>query len=124
VVAPDDVGVAELVGTGDRPAALADLPLPARGPHGRRFGLLRLLAVERGIRGLAMVIAGLAAFHVADERGSILSYLERLAVAAQPLGEQLGIAQFRAELRDATLPAGLLRSLDRSPVELTSHRVI
>jgi uncharacterized membrane protein (DUF2068 family) len=90
-VAADDVAVAEVVGSAEAPADLADLPLPARGPHGRRFGLLRLLAAERGIRGLLMVVGGLAALHVADQRGSILSYLERLAVAARPLGEQLGV---------------------------------
>jgi uncharacterized membrane protein (DUF2068 family) len=90
-VSADDVAVAEIVGSAEAPADLSDLPLPARGPHGRRFGLLRLLAAERGIRGLLMIAGGLAALHVADQRGSILSYLERLAVAARPLGEQLGV---------------------------------
>lgn len=87
----DDPLVAEVVGSPERPAALSELPQAARGPHGRRFGLLRLLAVERGVRGTLMLIAGVAAFHVADSRGSILSTLERLAVAARPLGEQLGV---------------------------------
>jgi uncharacterized membrane protein (DUF2068 family) len=86
-----DEAVAEVVGSADEPAALGDVPLLARGPHGRRFGLLRLLALERGVRGLLMVVAGMAALHVADQRDSILSAIERLAVAARPLGEELGV---------------------------------
>lgn len=90
-VASDDVAVGEVVGTPALPVAVAELPLPARGAHGRRFGLLRLLAVERALRGLLMLIGGVAAFHVADERGSLLSWIERMAVAARPLGEELGV---------------------------------
>lgn len=87
----DDAAVAEVLGTADEGSAVSDLPLLVRGPHGRRFGLLRLLALERGARGLLMIVAGIAAFHVAEDRGSLLSWIERLAVAARPLGEQLGI---------------------------------
>lgn len=90
-VTQGDVSVAEVVGSAESPVHLSALPLAARGPHGRRFGLLRVLAAERGMRGLAMIIAGVAAFHVADSRGSILATIERLTVAARPLGEQLGV---------------------------------
>ncbi len=90
-MACDEIAVAEVLGTAEVGAHVADLPLPARGPHGRRFGLLRLLAVERGVRGLLMIVAGIAAFQVADSRASLLDWIERLAVAARPLGEQLGV---------------------------------
>lgn len=90
-VDPADPGVRVRVGSAGRPARLADVPLPARGPHGRRFGLLRVLAVERALRGILMILAGMTAYHVADVRGSLLSAIERLAIAAKPLGEQLGV---------------------------------
>ena len=90
-MAEGGIVVAEVIGTPAQPAALGELPLPARGPHGRRFGLLRLIAAERWIRGLLMLGAGVAAFQVAEDRGTILSTLERLVAAAQPLGEELGL---------------------------------
>ena len=39
-------------------------------------------------------------------------------------GVRGGHAAFLAELRDSTLPADLLRSIGRSPAELTSTRVV
>lgn len=90
-VDPQDPLVSEVLGTPGAPVQLADLPLPARGAHGRRFGLLRLLAVERGIRGAVMVLGALVAFQVASERGSILSRIERILVAYRPLGQEIGV---------------------------------
>lgn len=89
--ATDDLTVAEVLGTSETPVDLAELPLPARGAHGRRFGLLRLLAIERTIRGMLMALSGIAAYHVAAERGSILSRVDRLVVSARPLGRELGL---------------------------------
>lgn len=90
-VAPQDPLVSELLGGPGAPVPIAALPLPARGAHGRRFGLLRLLAVERGIRGAVMVLGSLVAFQVASERGSILSRIERILVAYRPLGQEIGV---------------------------------
>jgi uncharacterized membrane protein (DUF2068 family) len=86
----DGVLVSELLGTPESPVGLADLPLPARGAHGRRFGLLRLLAVERAVRGSLMLLGAILIFHVASQRGSILSEIERLLQAYRPLGQELG----------------------------------
>lgn len=90
-VSPQDLAVREVVGSATTPAALGDLPLPVRGAHGRRIGLLRLLAVERAVRGMLLIAAGLVAYEVASARGSILSQIERLLVAARPLAEELGV---------------------------------
>ncbi len=81
----------ELLGTAASPVNVADLPLPVRGAHGRRFGLLRLLAVERAVRGLLMLLGAIIAFQVASERAPILSGIERLLVAYRPLGQELGL---------------------------------
>jgi uncharacterized membrane protein (DUF2068 family) len=90
-VRTDNVSVAEVIGSPEAPAELAGLPLPARGPHGRRFGLLRLLALERAGRGLLMLMAGIAAWEVASNRGIILSEVQRIVIAAGPLGDALGV---------------------------------
>jgi uncharacterized membrane protein (DUF2068 family) len=88
---PEGVLVSELLGTPDSPVELSELPLPARGAHGRRFGLLRLLAVERAARGSLMLLGAIVIFQVASQRGSILSQIERLLQAYRPLGQELGV---------------------------------
>lgn len=90
-VRPDDVAIGLVVGTPGARVAVGELPQPARGAHGRKLALLRLVAVERLVKGAAMVVAALAAYHVASTRGSLLAWLERLVVAARPLGEELGV---------------------------------
>ncbi len=90
-VRTDDVAVGRRVGAPGSPVAVADLPHPARGAHGRKFALLRLLAVERLAKGSAMVVAALAAYHVASTRVSLLAWVDRVVVAARPLGEELGV---------------------------------
>jgi uncharacterized membrane protein (DUF2068 family) len=90
-VEPGTVGVAETVGSMGSPAQVGELPLPVRGGHGRRFGLLRLVAVERLLKGVALISASLVAYHVASDRRSILATVERLLLAFRPLGTELGV---------------------------------
>jgi uncharacterized membrane protein (DUF2068 family) len=90
-VDPDAMGVGEVVGSTGTPAEVADLPLPVRGGHGRRIGLLKLVAVERFAKGLALISGALVAYEVASNRGSILAYVERLLLAFRPLGQELGV---------------------------------
>lgn len=90
-VDPDAVGVAEVVGSAQAPAGLDALPLPVRGGHGRRFGLLKVVAVERFVKGLALISGSLVVYHVASSRGSLLAELERLLLAFRPLGNELGV---------------------------------
>jgi uncharacterized membrane protein (DUF2068 family) len=75
----------------ESPAEVGALPLPVRGGHRRRFGLLKLVAVERLVKGVALVSTSLVAHHVAPDRGSTLAYVERLLLAFQPLGTELGV---------------------------------
>ena len=90
-VDPVSVGVGEVVGSTETPAQIADLPLPVRGGHGRRIGLLKLVALERFLKGIALISGALVAYQVASNRGSILAYVERLLLAFRPLGQELGV---------------------------------
>lgn len=88
---PTGPGVAEVLGSTGSPVDLDVLPLPVRGGHGRRFGLLRLVAVERLAKGVALIAGAMVAYHVASNRGSILAEVERLLLAFRPLGNELGL---------------------------------
>lgn len=112
---PNDAAIAETVGTPETRASLGAVPLPARGAHGRKFALLRLIAVERFVRGLAMAAAALGLFHIASDRGSLLAWIERLVVAARLLGEELGV-----HLTDSPLVQWVERTLggDGQPIQL------
>lgn len=90
-VDPGDVNVGEVVGSPDTPVAVGDLPLPVRGAHGRRIGLLRLVALERTAKGLLMIAGAVVVYQVASSRGSILAQIERLLIAFRPLGQELGV---------------------------------
>lgn len=89
-VSPSDPTIRTPVGSPEAPVALAEVPLAVRGAHGRKLGLLRLLAVERAGRGLLMIVAGLAAFQIINQRGLILSWLQRVLNASRPLDTELG----------------------------------
>ena len=56
-VRPDDAGVSRVIGEPDARVPLGDLPPPVRGAHGRKFALLRLLSVERFLKGSFMIAA-------------------------------------------------------------------
>jgi uncharacterized membrane protein (DUF2068 family) len=90
-VDPDELGEGEVVGSSGAPAAVADLPLPVRGGHGRRIGLLKLVAVERFAKGLVLISGAMVAYEVASNRGSILAHVERILLAFRPLGQELGV---------------------------------
>lgn len=90
-VPPDSVGVVEVVGSEASPVGLAAPPLLVRGSHGRKFGLLRLVALERLVKGIALISAALVTYEVAARRGSILGEVERLLLAFRPLGTELGL---------------------------------
>ena len=72
------------------PVPLAEVPHALRGGHGRKLALLRLLAVERGVRGVVLLLIALGIARLAGSRVAVAEWLARLAKAAQPLGQQLG----------------------------------
>jgi uncharacterized membrane protein (DUF2068 family) len=81
---------AEHLGTTSAPVPLAELPLVLRGSHGRKLALLRLLAIERGGRGLLLVVAAAGLARLASSHVAVAEWLGQLAKAAEPLGDQLG----------------------------------
>jgi len=89
---PDAPGadVAVRLGSPGSPARLGSIPLVLRGAHGRKFALLRLLALERLVRGLFLFGAALAAAQLASGHAGVLKWFTDLAVAARPLAHQLG----------------------------------
>lgn len=90
-VDPDsDTATARVIGTATEPAGLGDVPQVLRGTHGRKLALLRVLALERGGRGLLLLGAALGIAQLASSHVSVAEWLGRLANAAQPLANQLG----------------------------------
>jgi uncharacterized membrane protein (DUF2068 family) len=80
----------KVIGTPAAPVALSQVPLALRGGHGRKLALLRVLAVERGARGLVLLFAAAGIARLANSHVAVAEWLARVAKAAQPLGEQLG----------------------------------
>jgi uncharacterized membrane protein (DUF2068 family) len=88
----------KIYGTLQAPAGLGDLPLVLRGAHGRKLALLRLLAVERGVRGVLLVVAAAGLAQLASSHVAVAEWLGRLAESAKPLGDQLGWDVARSHL--------------------------
>lgn len=86
-----DLAVGESVGTPGEPASLSEVPLPARGSYGRKVAVLKLLAADRFVRGLALLAAAVGAAALSVDRGVVLGWLQSVVKAAQPLGEDLGL---------------------------------
>lgn len=96
---PADPAVpARRYGTAEAPVPLADLPLVLRGSHGRKLALLRLLAIERGGRGLLLVVAAAGLARLASSHVAVAEWLGRVATAAEPLGDQLGWNVARSQI--------------------------
>jgi len=86
---PDTAPTRE-VGTASAPVPLSGVPLAMRGAHGRKMALLRLLAAERGGRGVLLLIASLGIAQLTHTHVAVADWLGQLATAAQPLGQQIG----------------------------------
>jgi uncharacterized membrane protein (DUF2068 family) len=80
-----------VIGTPEAPAALAEVPLAVRGGHGRKLALLRVLAVERGGRGLVLLLAAAGIARLATSHVAVAEWLGHIVKAAQPLGDALGL---------------------------------
>lgn len=87
----EDVAIGESIGTAAAPGELADVPLPARGSHGRKLAVLRLLAVERVAKGLMLLLGSVLSYRIAVDRAPLLAWVERVLNAAAPLGRELGL---------------------------------
>jgi uncharacterized membrane protein (DUF2068 family) len=103
-VDPHDAAVAadHVHGSAARPAELAQLPLVVRGSHGRKLAVLRLLALERGGRGVLLIAAAAGLAQLAGSHVAVAEWLGRVAQAAQPLGDQIGWDVARSHLLQQT----------------------
>jgi uncharacterized membrane protein (DUF2068 family) len=75
--------------TGHGPADHA--PVPARGKALRQLTILRILAVERVVRGLILIAAAYGIHRFASAQRSLQDSLGRLLPAARPLATRLGL---------------------------------
>lgn len=69
----------------------ADAPVPARGRALRQLVILRVLAVERVLRGLVLVGAAYGVHRFASAQQGLRGSFGRLLPAARPLADRLGI---------------------------------
>jgi len=79
-----------VIGTSTSPVPLKELPLVLRGGHGRKLALLRVLSVERGTRGLVLLLLAAGIARLASSHVAVADWLGQIVKAAQPLGQQLG----------------------------------
>jgi uncharacterized membrane protein (DUF2068 family) len=80
----------KVLGSPESPAELGALPLALRGGHGRKLALLRILAIERGGRGLLMLLAAAGIARLATSHVAVAEWLGETVKTAQPLGRALG----------------------------------
>lgn len=66
-------------------------PVPARGKALRQLTILRVLAVERAVRGLILIAAAYGVHRFASAQRSLQDSLGRLLPAARPLASRLGL---------------------------------
>ncbi len=87
-----------VLGTPEARTPLGDVPLVLRGSHGRKLALLRVLAVERGGRGLLLLLAAAGIARLSNSHVAAADALGRLARAAEPLGKEVGWDVLRSRL--------------------------
>jgi uncharacterized membrane protein (DUF2068 family) len=68
-----------------------DAPVPARGRALRQLMILRVLAVERVLRGLVLVAAAYGVYRFSSAQQSLRDSFGRLLPAARPLANRLGV---------------------------------
>ncbi len=112
--ATSDPAVAAVIGTEQEPVALADIPLAVRGSHGRKLALLRVVAIERVLRALMLLIAAGAIFAVGAHQDSVLARVNEIITSAYPLAQQIGW-----DIRNSHMIATVEEFLGASPVLFT-----
>jgi uncharacterized membrane protein (DUF2068 family) len=80
-----------------------DAPVPARGKALRQLTILRVLAVERVVRGLILIAAAYGVHRFASAQRSLQDSFGKLLPAARPLATRLGLdLDHSSILREAT----------------------
>jgi len=93
---------------------LAQLPLVPRGPELRDRFVLKLLGVERGLRGLIVLVLGYGAWRFRNAETALRQGLRDLLPSAKPLADRLGV-----DLEHTSLVAAAQRLLAVQPRTLT-----
>ncbi|MGZ4426930.1 MAG: DUF2127 domain-containing protein [Nocardioidaceae bacterium] len=70
---------------------VADIPLVPRGKELRALVLMRLLAVERWVRGLIVVLLGVGAWRFHSAQGQLRQGFDRLAPHLRPISSWMGV---------------------------------
>ncbi|MGZ4641696.1 MAG: DUF2127 domain-containing protein [Blastococcus sp.] len=68
-----------------------EAPVPARGKALRQLTILRVLAVERVIRGLVLIAAGYGVYRFESAQKALSASFGALIPAARPLADRLGV---------------------------------
>lgn len=89
-VLPADPADGRTIGSQETPVALAEVPLAVRGSHGRKLALLRVVAVERGLRALLLLALASGIFAVGSHRDTVVAKVNEIIVSAYPLAQQVG----------------------------------
>jgi uncharacterized membrane protein (DUF2068 family) len=66
-------------------------PVPPRGKALRQLTILRVLAVERAIRGIVLIAAGYGVYRFESAQTALRGSFGRLVPALRPLADQLGV---------------------------------
>jgi uncharacterized membrane protein (DUF2068 family) len=98
-----------VIGTAAEPATWGQVPLVLRGSHGRKLALLRLLSLERGLRGLVLLLAAAGIARLAGSHVAAAEWVGHLEKSAEPLAQQLGY-----NLHASPTVAHILSFLNRS----------
>ncbi len=113
-VETDDPATAGVRGTQQAPVPLGEVPLAVRGSHGRKLALLRVVAVERVIRALMLLVAAGGIFALGANRDSVVAKVNAIITSAYPLAEQVGW-----DIRNSHLIATVQELLGENPVFFT-----
>ncbi len=89
-VPTSDPAVDRTIGSREQPVGLAEVPLAVRGSHGRKLALLRVVAVERGLRALLLLALASGIFAVGSHRDTVVAKVNEIIVSAYPLAQQVG----------------------------------
>ena len=89
-------------------------PVPARGKALRQLTILRVLAVERVVRGLVLAAAAYGVWRFESAQTALRGSFGRLIPAAEPLADRLGV-----DLDHSAIVSDVTRALHARPGTLT-----
>lgn len=89
-VTPEDPADGNVYGTRQMPTPIGEVPLAVRGSHGRKLALLRVVAIERAVRAVMLLIIAGGIFALGAHRDSVVAKVNEIITAAYPLAQQIG----------------------------------